>query len=139
MFISVPDPKAEPFTASHPYMSAYTNGIAQPATVVLTREKEVWFTWTTIPNPRNGGGAAGRPYLGDVWAEIKSCKLDGSRIRSSKSAAVVDSRKMRKQTLSEGRWSGMPIKFWNRSMILIVVLAMLIKRFRSSVQIQSRM
>lgn len=91
MFISVPDPATDAWTAGHPYMRAYTNGVAQPATLVVTKEKEIWFAHTVIPSKENGGGAVDRPLLGDVWQQVKVTRLEGG-------PAAVALRPPRKQT-----------------------------------------
>jgi len=92
VFISRADAETDPWTAGHPYMSAYTNGVAQPATLVVTRAKDVWYSHTTIPSSANGGGVVARPMLGDVWQEVRRTKL-------SPDAQVVPGRRIRKQTL----------------------------------------
>eukprot|EP00930_Biecheleria_cincta_P089812 TRINITY_DN79157_c0_g1_i1.p1 TRINITY_DN79157_c0_g1~~TRINITY_DN79157_c0_g1_i1.p1 ORF type:complete len:178 (+),score=21.70 TRINITY_DN79157_c0_g1_i1:442-975(+) len=95
VFISKPDPVNEPWIAGHPFMSSYTNGCAQPATLVVSREREVWFAHTIIPSRQNGGGAVDRPYLGGVWQHIKQSKLHASGNATSAGSTNA----LRKQTL----------------------------------------
>lgn len=92
--ITMPDEATDPWTARHPYMSYYSNGCAQPATLVISREAEVWFAHTVVPSRSNGGGAVDRPFLGDVWQTIKQTKLceTSTPIRNQ----------IRKQTLLDG-------------------------------------
>jgi hypothetical protein len=92
VFISRPDPDVEPWTAGHPFMRTYTNGVAQPATLVVSKDKEVWFADAVVPSPSNGGGAVDRPLLGDVWQEVQRDRL-GKQVGSSRP------KKPRKQTL----------------------------------------
>jgi len=98
VFISVPDAQIEPWTAGHPFMSSYTNGCAQPATLVVSRDYEVWFSHTVVPSTSNGGGAVDRPQLEDVWSEVQSKKL------SSSGSGTIDanSPRIRKQNLRRG-------------------------------------
>lgn len=95
VFISVPDEVHEPWTARHPYMCTYTNGCAQPAYLIISKEREVWFTYTTVPDMTNAGGATKRPYLSDIWGEIKRAKLgtgEGANV-----PGAIDSTALRRQ------------------------------------------
>lgn len=78
VFISVPDPKIEPWTAGHPFMSTYGNGVAQPATLFVSQSKEIMFAHTVVPSPKNAGGAVDRPLLDDVWRQVLSTHLGKS-------------------------------------------------------------
>jgi len=116
VFISIPHVNHDPWAAAHPYMSYYTNGCAQPATVVVSKQKEVWFSHTVVPHKSNGGGAVSRPFLRDVWQEIKRTKLQGLPAR-------LESKRIRKQTLTDvGKTAnGVPIKWLNRIFLAIIL------------------
>merc|ERR1712232_429159 len=112
---SIPHVDVDPWAAAHPYMSYYTNGCAQPATVIVSKQKEVWFAHTVVPHRSNGGGAVNRPYLGDVWQEIKRTKMQGLPAR-------LERTRIRKQTLRDvGKTTnGVPIKYLVRSVLLVI-------------------
>lgn len=78
VFISMPDPEIEPWTAGHPFMSSYSNGVAQPATLFLSQSGQVMFAHAVVPSPNNGGGAVDRPLLDDVWRQVLSTHLGKS-------------------------------------------------------------
>lgn len=95
VFISMPDPATEPWTAGHPYMKYYTNGCAQPSTLVISSEKDVWFAHSVIPHRTNAGGAVDRPDLSDVWRLVKQNHLNGGASIPIHASATT----IRKQTL----------------------------------------
>jgi hypothetical protein len=78
VFISIPDRERDAWTAGHPFMYTYTNGIAQPATLIVSRDREAWYAHTVVPERKNGGGATDRPHLPEVWQQVKQCKLEGA-------------------------------------------------------------
>lgn len=78
VFISFPDRERDAWAAGHPFMYTYTNGCAQPATLIVSRDKEVWFAHTVVPGRKNGGGATDRPHLPEVWQQVRQCKLEGA-------------------------------------------------------------
>lgn len=96
VFISMPDLATEEWTARHPFMRSYTNGVPQPATLVVSKEKDVWFAHAVVPNMYNGGGAVDRPYLRDVWEQVKKSKLT---VSGNSSPGIM--RRPRKQKLTD--------------------------------------
>jgi len=122
IFISVPDPAVDPWIAGHPYMRNYTNGIAQPSIMVISKGMDVWFAHTVIPSPKNGGGAVDRPNLQDVWAQVRRTQL-GKQGSSSSDQPV----KVRKQTLLGTSWVlVMPLSL-GASATLLPLLAYLVR------------
>lgn len=73
--ISLPDPDSDAWTAGHPYQACYLNGVSQPATLVISEQREIWFSHAVVPKLSNTTGAAGRPVLKEVWQAVKNEKL----------------------------------------------------------------
>lgn len=73
--------------SSHPFMSKYPHGVAQPALVVVREDRSVAYSMAvTAPSIWNGYGAAGRPDVDQVWNAYKGLKegersIDGTRFR----------------------------------------------------------
>lgn len=120
VFISVPELATDEWTARHPYMFAYTNGCAQPSTLVVSREKQVWFSHAVIPSRKNGGGAVDRPILSDVWREVCQTKLG-----TSMGDGEVKLQKLRKQTLFA---TPLPFVIGGVQSLLVVLFYRLVKR-----------
>lgn len=50
----------------------YEVGTYQPAVVVLDADFQLLFSWSSVPNASNIGGAIGRPRAGEVWKAVST-------------------------------------------------------------------
>lgn len=69
--VHVSHPTDDAWTGGHPFMRYYTNGIAQPAVVVVDAEGKPLYAQATRPALANGGGAGDRADLAQVWAAVR--------------------------------------------------------------------
>lgn len=123
VFISVPDPDSEPWTAGHPFMSNYSNGVAQPATLFISQSKEVMFAHTVVPSPENGGGAVDRPLLDDVWRQVLSTHLG-----KSSTPVTIRRQKILDTTFGKLLVSAVALGTSSMSFLLVLVVRRLLRR-----------
>eukprot|EP00042_Codosiga_hollandica_P045112 m.453965 g.453965 ORF g.453965 m.453965 type:complete len:137 (+) comp56942_c0_seq1:1928-2338(+) len=50
--------------------SDYKNGMVQPGLLIITRTREILFTWAIVPTLMNIGGGTDRPVFRDVWENV---------------------------------------------------------------------
>lgn len=125
VFISVPDPEIEPWTAGHPFMSNYSNGVAQPATLFVSKSREVMFAHTMVPSPENGGGAWDRPLLDDVWRQVLSTHLGKSSAR-----VAIRQQKLLDTTFGKLFASSIALGTSGVSLLLVLVVRRLLRQRR---------
>lgn len=126
VFISLPDPEIEPWTAGHPFMSSYSNGVAQPATLFVSRSKEVMFAHTVVPSPENGGGAVDRPVLDDVWRQVSSTHLG-----KSLTPVVIRQQKILDTAFGKFVVSAVALGTSSVSFLLVLMVRRLLRRTRA--------
>lgn len=84
--IVVGHPSDNAWNTGHPFMRYYTNGIAQPAVLVVDAQAKPLYTQATQPSLKNGGGAGDRASLPDVWELVKDSRKDSGAVGKNENA-----------------------------------------------------